>query len=83
MLHLYRSRRQRSFFWSWSWSCFILFLFFSPGAGAERETGTCLPQDEKADQAARKKQLETARSEYKWNMEVSRCADPLTDPPTK
>eukprot|EP00904_Undaria_pinnatifida_P007087 jgi/Undpi1/3508/HiC_scaffold_16.g06880.m1 len=46
---------------------------------AERETGTCLPQDEKADQAARKKQLETARSEYKWNMEGIPVGTPFLD----
>lgn len=35
-----------------------------------RDTHTCLPQDDQADQAARSKQLEEQRELYTWSYEV-------------
>lgn len=49
---------------------FFFSFLHSPRAGADRSTGTCLPQDEAADQAERKKQLEAAQKEYEWDTTV-------------
>lgn len=56
--------------------CFILYKIHNGAfcilrqAGADRGTGTCIPQDEKADQAARKDQLAAAQKEYEWDTTV-------------
>ena len=36
----------------------------------DREAKTSLPQDPKADEAARQKQLEERRKDYRWSTEV-------------
>lgn len=48
----------------------VLVSFVPRQTGPERESATCIPQDENADQAGRKEELEAARKKYEWDITV-------------